>query len=106
MHQKEVAIIVAGGKGLRLPGDIPKQFIEIGGLPVLMHTINAFRDYSQVLEILLVLPQEHLSRWESLCRKYQFTQKVAVIAGGSNRFQSVKNGLDSLSGPGLVAVHD
>jgi len=106
MHQKEVAIIVAGGKGLRLPGDIPKQFIEIGGLPVLMHTINAFRDYSQALEILLVLPQEHFIRWESLCLKHNFTQKIALVSGGSNRFQSVKNGLDSLSGPGLVAVHD
>jgi 2-C-methyl-D-erythritol 4-phosphate cytidylyltransferase len=106
MRQKEAAIIVAGGKGLRLPGDIPKQFIEIGGLPVLMHTINAFRDYSQTLEILLVLPQDHFSRWESLCRTYQFSQKITIISGGSNRFQSVKNGLDSISAPGLVAVHD
>jgi 2-C-methyl-D-erythritol 4-phosphate cytidylyltransferase len=106
MHQKEVAIIVAGGKGLRLPGDMPKQFVEIGGLPVLMHTINAFRDYSQTLEILLVLPQDHFSLWESLCRRHLFTHRVAVISGGSNRFQSVKNGLDSISGTGLVAVHD
>jgi 2-C-methyl-D-erythritol 4-phosphate cytidylyltransferase len=106
MHQKEAAIIVAGGKGLRLPGDIPKQFIEISGLPVLMHTINAFRDYSQTLEISLVLPVDHFGQWENLCRKYHFIQKIAIVPGGSNRFQSVMNGLESISGPGIVAVHD
>ena len=105
MHQ-EVAIIVAGGKGLRLPGDTPKQFIEIGGQPVLMHTINAFQRYSQSLKILLVLPSDDFDRWERLCIKYHFDKKVSVIAGGPTRFQSVKNGLNSITGHGLVAVHD
>lgn len=105
MHQ-EVAIIVAGGKGLRLPGDTPKQFIEIGGQPVLMHTINAFQRYSQSLKILLVLPSDDFDRWESLCIKYHFDKKVSVIAGGPTRFQSVKNGLNSITSHGLVAVHD
>jgi 2-C-methyl-D-erythritol 4-phosphate cytidylyltransferase len=106
MHQKEVAIIVAGGKGLRLPGDTPKQFIEIGGQPVLMHTISAFRAYSQTVEVLLVLPQVDFDRWTSLCRKYHFDHQINLVAGGPTRFQSVKNGLRAITGPGLVAVHD
>jgi len=106
MHQKEVAIIVAGGKGLRLPGDTPKQFVEIGGQPVLMHTIDAFRAYSRSLEILLVLSCGDFGRWENLCLKFHFDTKTTVIAGGATRFQSVKNGLDSIAGSGLVAVHD
>ncbi|MGC3947171.1 MAG: 2-C-methyl-D-erythritol 4-phosphate cytidylyltransferase [Chryseolinea sp.] len=106
MHSKEVAIIVAGGKGLRLPGDLPKQFIEIGGLPVLMHTVNAFRTYDASMDIILVLPQAEISLWEELCQKHPFNRNVIVCPGGSSRFESVKNGLSHVSGPGLVAVHD
>lgn len=106
MDTKEAAIIVAGGKGLRLPADVPKQFIEVGGLPVLMHTINAFRAYNPSLEILLVIPAGDFARWESLCHQYHFVHGVRLVAGGSTRFQSVKNGLDQLSSQGFVAVHD
>ncbi|MEJ1238476.1 2-C-methyl-D-erythritol 4-phosphate cytidylyltransferase [Chryseolinea sp. T2] len=106
MHSKEVAIIVAGGKGLRLPGDIPKQFIEICGLPVLMHTVIAFRSYSASLEIILVLPAGDIPLWNELCLKHSFTEKITVVSGGSSRFHSVSNGLNQTSGPGLVAVHD
>ena len=106
MNAKEVAIIVAGGKGLRLPGDTPKQFIEIGGQPVLMHTIDAFRTYSPSIEILLVLPSADFDRWKDLCHRFHFEQAITVVAGGASRFQSVKNGLDRVAGPGYVAVHD
>ena len=106
MRHKEVAIIVAGGKGLRLPGDTPKQFLEIGGLPVLMHTIKAFLAYNQSTEIVLVLPVADFSRWENLCRQYSFHHPVTQVAGGETRFQSVKNGLDSVDAPGVVAIHD
>lgn len=106
MDQKEVAIIVAGGKGLRLPGDIPKQFVEIDGLPVLMHTLAAFRDYSASLEIILALPASDMILWESLCQKHHFNKNVTLVEGGSSRFHSVRNGLNRIAGPGLVAVHD
>jgi 2-C-methyl-D-erythritol 4-phosphate cytidylyltransferase len=102
----EVALIVAGGKGLRLPGDTPKQFIEIAGLPVLMHTINAFRGYSPTIQILLVLPAMDVSRWEHLCHQYRFEVKITVVTGGATRFDSVRNGLEKVSGAGEVAVHD
>jgi 2-C-methyl-D-erythritol 4-phosphate cytidylyltransferase len=106
MHSKEVAIIVAGGKGLRLPGDLPKQFIEIDGLPVLMHTLNAFRDYDASMEIILVLPQADISLWNELCRKHQFNHRITVVQGGRSRFHSVQNGLRHITDPGVVAVHD
>ena len=105
MH-KEVAIIVAGGKGLRLPGNTPKQFLEIGGLPVLMHTINAFLAYDQSIEIVLVLPAHDFVRWEDLCRQYSFLHPLTLVAGGETRFQSVRNGLNAISDAGVVAVHD
>ena len=106
MHSKQVAIIVAGGKGLRLPGDVPKQFAAIDGLPVLMHTLHAFRAYSSSLEIILVLPVADKALWDNLCRRHQFRDSVTVVDGGPSRFHSVWNGLKQITGPGLVAVHD
>jgi 2-C-methyl-D-erythritol 4-phosphate cytidylyltransferase len=102
----EVAIIVAGGKGLRLPGDTPKQFLEIAGLPVLMHTINAFRAYSPTIQILLVLPVIDIARWERLCHQYKFDASITVVPGGATRFDSVRSGLEKVTGGGEVAVHD
>jgi 2-C-methyl-D-erythritol 4-phosphate cytidylyltransferase len=106
MHSKEVAVIVAGGKGLRLPGDTPKQFIEIAGLPVLMHSLNAFLAYDHTIEIIVVLPASDMERWPSLCARYGFTSSVRLVSGGETRFQSVRNGLDYVSGRGLAAIHD
>lgn len=106
MADKEFAIIVAGGKGLRLPGDIPKQFISIAGVPVLMRTISAFRSYRFDIDIILVLPAGEFRLWANLCRQYDFMDAHTVVAGGATRFQSVKNGLDRISGTGYVAVHD
>jgi 2-C-methyl-D-erythritol 4-phosphate cytidylyltransferase len=102
----EYALIVAGGKGTRINSEVPKQFLEVNGLPVLMHTINAFLNYSPSVQIIVVLPGDEIRRWETLCEAHQFTAKVTVQSGGSSRFQSVKRGLDCISGEGLVAVHD
>jgi len=106
MREKEAAIIVAGGKGLRLPGDTPKQFLPIGGLPVIMHTINAFYAYDPSIEIILVLPTSDFPRWEELCRRYAFHKPLRLVSGGQTRYHSVKNGLAHVVGPGIVAVHD
>lgn len=106
MLLKKVAIIVAGGKGLRLPGDVPKQFLSIGGIPMLMRTIMVFRSYDPLIEIILVLPARDFKLWDNLCRQYDFMVPLTLVAGGDTRFQSVKNGLEKVTGPGCVAVHD
>lgn len=104
---QEYAIIVAGGKGLRFGGDVPKQFMVLKNLPVLMHAIKAFFHYSSSCKIIVCLPQEHINIWNDLCKTYSFTIPHQVTIGGETRFDSVKNGLDSIKEKdGLVAVHD
>ena len=103
----QFAVIVAGGSGVRMGGDVPKQFLPVAGLPVLMHTLRRFHDYSPRLSIILVLPGKDVPYWEELCRQYGFTLPVTVVTGGNTRFQSVKNGLAAIAAEeGLVAIHD
>lgn len=103
-------IIVAGGKGLRMGSDLPKQFIPIGGKPVLMHTIEAFRRFDASIGIILVLPIAHQLYWKELCSSYQFTYPHEIANGGETRFHSVKNGLEKALSiaqqPSLIGVHD
>ena len=89
----EYVVIVAGGKGLRMGADIPKQFLPIGGRPVLMRTIERFRAYSSSLRIILVLPQAQQDYWHQLCRQYEFDVDYQLTNGGETRFHSVQNGL-------------
>jgi len=102
----EYAIIVAGGKGTRIKSAQPKQFLELNGLPILMHTINAFQRYSKNIIVILVLPEDDFETWQSLCTKHNFAAKLILQKGGDTRFQSVKNGLEKIEGEGLVAIHD
>lgn len=103
---KEYALIVAGGKGMRMGSELPKQFLPIGGKPVLMHTMEAFYAYDSEIRIILVLPASQQSYWAELCRKHCFSIPHAVADGGETRFHSVKNGLSFVDTPGLVGVHD
>ncbi|TZF84767.1 2-C-methyl-D-erythritol 4-phosphate cytidylyltransferase [Pedobacter sp. BS3] len=100
------AIIVAGGSGSRMQSEIPKQFIPIAGKPVLMHTIAAFNANAYQPAIIVVLPEAYHAYWKELCRQYHFDIKHQVIPGGSTRFESVKNGLQCISEPAVIAVHD
>src|SRR6478736_2778145 len=102
----EFALIVAGGKGTRIKSELPKQFIELNGKPILLHTIEAFIRYSSSLSIVLVLPEEDFRIWEAICKKFSFDKTIILQKGGETRFQSVKNGLDKIQGKGLVAIHD
>lgn len=102
----EYAIIVAGGKGTRIKSALPKQFLELNGLPILMHTVNAFLRYSKNIIIILVLPEDDFETWKALCTKHNFTVNLILQKGGDTRFQSVKNGLEKIDGSGLVAIHD
>ena len=106
MKQREFALIVAGGKGTRIKSVVPKQFLLLQGRPILMHTIQAFVDYSPEIKIILVLPHDDIERWEALCTEYNFSIPVQVVVGGDTRFQSVRNGLAVVADEGLVAIHD
>ena len=86
-------IIVAGGKGLRMGSDIPKQFLPIGGKPVLMRTLERFREYSKDIQIILVLPESQQEYWHQLCDEYHFDVEYTLANGGQTRFHSVQNGL-------------
>lgn len=99
-------IIVAGGKGLRMGSELPKQFLPIGDKPVLMRTLEVFRKYNADIQIILVLPQEQQDFWKQLCDEHSFTVAHTVASGGETRFHSVKNGLEQVQGTGLVGVHD
>ena len=101
-------IIVAGGKGLRMGGDLPKQFLPIGGKPVLMRTIERFREYSAALQIILVLPHEQQDYWRQLCAKHHFTVEHTVADGGKTRFHSSQNGVAAVpdDATGVVGIHD
>ena len=101
-------IIVAGGKGLRMGSDIPKQFLPIGGKPVLMRTLERFRQYSPSLQIILVLPKAQQEYWQKLCKEYAFDIDYQLADGGETRFHSVQNGLAKIpdNAQGVVGVHD
>lgn len=102
------AIIVAGGKGLRMGGDIPKQFLPIGGKPVLMRTVEVFKRAYPDINIILVLPVSQQKYWQTLCKEYAFSIPLQIADGGETRFHSVSNGLKLIPDEieGVVGVHD
>ena len=106
MIQKEYAIIVAGGKGTRINSKLPKQFIGLNGKPILLHTLEAFFNYSKDLTIVLVLPENEFGIWETIQKEFKINRPLILQKGGDTRFQSVKNGLEKIEGEGLVAIHD
>ena len=99
-------LIVAGGSGKRMERGLPKQFIEVYGLPILMHTMNQFFTFDPSMPLTLILPEKQQHYWQILCVKHNFTLPHQICPGGPERFFSVKNGLDTLPDKGLVAVHD
>lgn len=104
---KKYAIIVAGGKGLRMGGELPKQFIPVEGRPVLMRTLDAFHAFDSTMEIILVLPRDHQPYWQELCAEYQFAVPHRIADGGATRFHSVQSGLALADeAEALIAVHD
>lgn len=104
---EKAAVIVAGGRGTRMGGPVSKQYIPIGGKPVLMHTLQRFYEADPTIFLILTLPEADFIFWNQLCETYQFSIPHLVVAGGNSRFQSVKNGLNALPfQEGLVAIHD
>lgn len=105
-NNKEYALIVAGGKGTRIKSKVPKQFLDLDGVPILMRTINTFYAYSPAITVIVVLPEDDFPIWEELCLLHKYHKPLLLTKGGDTRFQSVKNGLDKIEGDGLVAIHD
>ena len=104
----DYVIIVAGGKSLRMGGDVPKQFLPVGGRPVLMRTIERFAGTDASLGIILVLPRHQQDYWRRLCEEYAFDVKHTVVDGGETRFHSSLNGLRAIPDgvSGTVGIHD
>ena len=103
---KKFALIVAGGSGSRMNNSVPKQFMEINGRPVLMHTFDVFKNYDPKTEFILVIPEKQKELWNILCSKHQFNINPKIASGGETRFQSVKNGLELIEEEGIVFIHD
>jgi len=103
---RNCCIIVAGGNGTRMGSELPKQFLPLAGLPVLMHTMRNFYEYDPTLQLILVLPAGEIQSWKELCSQHHFEIFHEIIAGGPTRFQSVKNGLSLVTDCELIAIHD
>jgi 2-C-methyl-D-erythritol 4-phosphate cytidylyltransferase len=102
---KKYCIIVAGGSGQRMKSAIPKQFLLLDGKPLLMHTVERFYSFDSSIELIVVLPPEHHSLWDSLVGEYSFTVRHTVTAGGEERFHSVKSGLEAVRKNAPEAEH-
>lgn len=103
---RKSVIIVAGGSGSRMGGDLPKQFIVLENYPVLMWTISCFIEYDASISVVVVLPESQINYWKDLCISYSFDQPHLVVKGGGTRFHSVRNGLEAIPETDLVAIHD
>ena len=103
---KTFALILAGGKGLRMGAELPKQFLPLEGKPMLMRTLEAFHLADSSTVLILVLPISHQAYWKQLCADYHFTLKHQIANGGETRFESVANGLKLVEDQGVIAVHD
>ena len=103
---KKYAVIVAGGIGKRMNSDMPKQFLPLHDKPVLYYTIKAFIDAFKDIEIILVLPPEHIALGEEILDAFFNRKQIKITAGGETRFHSVKNGLELIHDEGIIFVHD
>jgi len=104
MKTQHYVIITAGGTGVRMGEDIPKQFLCLQGLPVIMHTINRFKSFADT--IIVTLPEHYFDYWEKLQQKYDFNVPHILVSGGETRFHSVKNAVEHIQNEGFVAIHD
>ena len=100
------AIIVAGGRGTRMNNEVPKQFLPLCGKPIVMHTLETFYNFDPHIEIILVLPEHLIAYWQNVCVEHQFNIPHHIVAGGQERFYSVKNGLVFAKPNALIAIHD
>ena len=104
---KKYVVIVAGGSGERMKSDIPKQFIEVGGIPIIIHTLNIFAHAIPDIEFIIVVNPKWIQLWKMICENHNIDNSFITIEGGPTRFHSVKNGLSKINNlNSLVAIHD
>lgn len=106
MARKKFLVIPAGGSGVRMGADVPKQFLLLDGKPILRLTIERFLEAEPGVHVVTVLPEAHMGWWRQYCAKEGFTCPQKMVAGGFTRFHSVKNALQHIPDGALVAVHD
>jgi 2-C-methyl-D-erythritol 4-phosphate cytidylyltransferase len=99
-------IIVAGGIGQRMGGLIPKQFLMLNDLPVIFHSVKPFIEFDPKINVIVVLPNDHINTWITACNKYGFHVEHEIVVGGETRYQSVKNGLQFVNNADFTAIHD
>ena len=102
---KHTIIITAGGIGTRMGSEVPKQFLPVGGLPILMHTIRAFHRFDPALQLIVTLPKDWWGFWDELCETHSFDCPILLVEGGVERYDSIKNALSRAVGD-IIAVHD
>ena len=103
---RKIAVIVAGGSGTRMRNEIPKQFLFLKNKPVLYFSIEAFLEAYEDMEIILVLPEEHIGKGQEIIDGYFDASRVRITAGGRTRFHSVQNGLALIDDEAIIFVHD
>ena len=105
-QSKKVAIIVAGGTGQRMGSVVPKQFLEIQGKAILLHTIDQFIAAFSDIQLVIVLPTSYIKEGQTLLDSHGYTHNIQIVGGGETRFHSVKNGLSKITESSIVFVHD
>jgi 2-C-methyl-D-erythritol 4-phosphate cytidylyltransferase len=108
LNLKRYVIIVAGGVGKRMKSETPKQFMPLAGKPLLFHSITAFYNCYNDIDIIIPLPKEYFGEWEKICRENNFSIKHRLAEGGEHRFYSVKNSLSLIKDNenAVVGIHD
>lgn len=103
---KKAVVIVAGGSGTRMGASVPKQFLELNGQPILMHTIRRFYEFDPLIQIIVTVPAQERERWEQLCVQNNFDILHSIVNGGASRTESVRNGLARVDDDCIVGIHD
>lgn len=106
MDRQVYVVLVAGGSGTRMGGDVPKQFLRIGGKSVLQRTIERFTDAVSGIKVVVVLPSRHFRTWKDICLEDSFDSPQQLVEGGITRFQSVRNALSKIPDGAVVMIHD
>ena len=104
---KQAVIFVAGGTGTRMGSPLPKQFLTLNNTPILIHTLRNFYSFNRNFEMVVVMHHDYISFWKDLCLQFEDVPEHTVVAGGEERFHSVKNGIEAVSSDVKhIAIHD
>ncbi len=106
MSRPVYAVFVAGGSGTRMGSSTPKQFLYLGGIPILQRSVERFLAAEPDAKVVIVLPERELERWKELCLKHAVSFAQTIAFGGMTRFHSVRNALEKVPDGAVVSIHD